>query len=400
MNFFKKAIFLLLLFVLIIFLPAQNRATPVIDNSNTTETLRVKWNKALSTGLKQNKSFWLVYSVDRLMAENSYFIAGAKINGHINTSSFSSTFHTSDGIPLGKLLYGKNAKILKPKLKSEKEQVKEAAENAIARIKNKSRKYNYKKVKKEVAMLFLFEPGMDKSLVKIRYSNMFFPFESQGNPIYWLGKTDENNSLKLVKSLFSDPNNSDKAKRYLLSAIGNHSDSRQVIPFLEKVVNSDEADKVRSKAASELGDQDNPSAIDILLNTAKNDHSLEVRRKAVNALEDLDFKAAVDALINIAKTANNTYIRQKAINCLGDVGSQSAADALNSIAFKDSDMKVQRKAVNALEDLPNNSGVSYLINIAKTHPKPYIRKKALNCLSDIKDSRAFEAIKAIAKEKR
>ena len=394
MNLFKKAILFLLLFVFVLILPQLNGAVRVIDNSSTTGTLQAKWSQSLATGLKQNKSFWLAYSVDRLMAENAYFISNAKISGCIHTSSLS----TFSGTPLGKLIYGKDVEIIKPNRKSEKEQVKEAAKKAIADIKNKHRKHNYKKVKKEVAVLFLFKPGLDKEPAKIRQSNMGLPFESNGEPIYWLGKTDENNSVLLLKGIFAAIKG-DKTKRSLLSAIGCHSNSHQVIPFLAKVVNSDQPDTVRSKAAGELGDQDNPSAIDILLNTAKKDHSLDVRRKAVNALEDLDFPAAVDALIDIAKTANNTYIRQKAINTLGDVGSKKAADALNNIAFKDPDIDVQRKAVNAFEDLPHNEGVPYLINIAKTHSKPYIRKKALDCLSDIKDPRAFEAIKAIAKEK-
>jgi hypothetical protein len=370
MNIFKKAIFFLLLVVLIFLLPTLNGAAQVVDNSAAGGTLQAKWNKSLDAGMKQNKSFWLAYSVDRLMPGNEYFISSAKMTGRIRTT----TVPTFKGSPLGKLIYGKDVKIIKPKQASEKKQV------------------------KEVAVLFLFKPGMDKEPAKIRQSNMCLPFESEGNPIYWLGKTDENNSWQLLTGIFPRLTG-DKAKRALLSTIGYHSNSKQVIPFLAKVVNSDETDTVRGKAAGELGDQDNPSAIQILLNTAKKDHSLEVRRKAVNALEDLEFPAAVDALIDIAKTANSTYIRQKAINTLGDVGTKNAAEALNSIAFKDGDIDIQRKAVNAFEDLPDNEGVPYLIDIAKTHPKPYIRKKALDCLSDIKDPRAFEAIKAIAKGK-
>lgn len=372
MNVFKKVILLLLL-VLLLILSKGNGAAQVVDHSGTTGTLQAKWDQALAAGLKQNKSFWLAYSVDRLVDENVYFISSIKLTGCIRTS----TFPTFKGIPLGKLFYGKNVEILKPNPKSRKEQV--------------------KKVKKEVAVLFLFKPGSGKEPAEIRQNNLSLPFDSNGAPIYWLGKTNDNNSLLLLKGIFAAVNG-DKAKRRLLSAIGYHSNSRQIIPFLAKVVDSLETDTVRGKAAGELGDQDNPSAIDILLNIAQKDHSLEVRRKAVNALEDLDFPAAVHALIDIAKTANNSYIRQRAINSLGDIGSKKAADVLNNIVFKDRDINVQRRAVYAFEDLPGKNGVPYLINIAKTHPKPYIRKKALDCLSDIKDPRAFEAIKAVAKE--
>ncbi len=370
----KKMFFFLLLPVLVLILPQLSGATQVIDRSGAPGSLQSKYNQSLDAGLKKNKNFWLAYSVDRLMEGNSFFISTLKLSGRINTSSYSSAISSFKGVPLAKLVYGKHTEFPKPQKESKK------------------------KMLKEVAVLFFFEPGQGNEPLKIRHSNMCVPFESGGNPIYWLGKTDENKSLDFLKGLFYTVK-TDKAKRPIISAAGSHSNPKKVIPFLTKVVDSNESDPLRGKAANELGDQDAPSAVDILLNIAKKDHSLEVRRKAVNALEDLEFPAAVDALIDIAKTANNTHVRKKAINTLGDVGTKKAAEALNHIVFKDPDTDIQRKAVNAFEDLPNNEGVPYLITIAKTHPKPYIRKKALDNLSDIKDPRAFEAIKAIANEK-
>jgi hypothetical protein len=391
----------LLILLSTIMIPQLHSANRVIDNSGTAGTLQAKWNKAFTTGLKQNKSFWVAYSVDQLMPENRFYISTARMSGSWGIS-VGSSLPTFEGVALGKLLYGKDASFSIPTPPGGNQPIKEAAKRALANAKNKNRKFTFKKVKREVAVLFLYDLDSNtpaKEPARIAHSNLFFPFDSKDKPIYWLGKTDASSSLQLQQRMFADLDN-DKSKRRVLSAIGYHSDSSRVIPFLNKVANSDESDTVRSKAAGEMGDQDDSSAIPLLLNIAKNDHSLEVRRKAVNALEDLDFPAAVDALIDIAKNANNNYIRQKAINNLGDIGTSKAADALNHIAFNDIDTNIQRKAVNALEDLPNKKGVPYLITIAKTHPKPYIRKKAINCLSDIKDPRAVEAITAIAKDNR
>ncbi len=398
MNIYKKKIFLLILLVLILIFPRLTWGTQIINKSADAGSLKAKWDITLKNGQKINKGFWIAYSVDRLMGENTYFISSSRITGCISTSSFSNTFDSLKGISLGKLIYGKDPKVKKTIQKSEKDQIKDAAKMAIVNIRNKGKRYKYKKVNKEVALLFFFKPGLDQVPQLIRHTNMIFPFESKGQPVYWLGKTDEKTSFKLLKGIFYSLG-VDKTKRRLISAISHNSNSQQVITFLAKVVNSNESDRVRSRAAGELGDQDNPAAVNILLNIAKNDYSIKVRKKAVNALEDLNFPSTVDALIDIANTANNIYIREKAINTLGDVGSKKAAKALNNIAFEDINLNIQRKAVNAFEDLPDKEGVPYLIKIAKKHPNSYIRKKALDCLSDIDDERAFEAIKAIASEK-
>lgn len=378
MKLLQKTILFPLLWIVVLSLPNLNGAAQIVDMSAAGGTLQAKWDKTLASGLKKHQRFWMAYSVDRSMAENAYFLSSTKFSGYFQTSSFASSFLNIKGVPLGRQIYGESFKIIPPYEKSEES--------------------NHKKITKEVAVLVLYKSGLGKIPAKIRQSNMSFPFENDELPIYWLGKSDENRSLQLLTGIF-DNIDSDKKKRYLIFAISSHFGHRQVIPFLAKVVNSDETDTVRGKAAGKLGDIDHLPAVDILYKTAKTDHSLEVRRKAVAALEKLEFPAAVDALIDIAKTANNIYIRQKAINSLGDVGTKKAADALNDIAFKDDDIDIQRKAVYELKSLPNKEGVSYLITIAKTHPRTYIRKKALGYLGNIKDPRAFEAIKSIAKGK-
>lgn len=377
MNMNKKSMVLSFILAVFLIIPQLARAARVIDNSGIGGSLGDKWNKTVTEGLKQNKSFWVAYSLDKFMAENTYFVSTKMISGNITTSSLPKF----KGTPLGKLIYGNYAV--------------ETAGKKPVRTENKGKKGKYKKVKKEVAVLFLFNPNSKQSPQTIKHSDMTFPFENNGKPIYWLGKTDEKSSLPLLKGIFARLDG-ESVKKCLISAIGHHKDSLDIIRFLKKVIDSGEADTVRRKAAGELGERDHPSAVTILLNTAKKDHSLEVRVKAVRALEDLQFPAAVDALLDIAKNANNNHVRQKAVKTLGDVGTKKAAEALNHIVFNDPDINIQRKAVHTFEDLPGNDGVPYLINIAKTHPVPHIRKKALDCLGEFKDPRAIEAIKEIA----
>jgi HEAT repeat protein len=387
----KKTTLFPLLLVIILTLTNLYGATQILDYSNVEGTLQDKWNNTVTTSLKQNKHFWIAYSIERIMPENKYYIANKNFSGILETGSFTEWFPKLKGTPLGTLIYGNSFKIIKPYERSDKMQLKSGP-------KQEHKRPQYKKIKKEVAILFLFNAGNGKVPVKLKHSNMSFPFGNKGLPIYWLGKSDESKSVQLLASIFNGITNED-SKKYLISSLGGHSNSLEVIPFLVKVINSNESDALRGKCISKLGNHDNPGVTTILLNTAKTDHSLDVRRKAVTTLKNQEFPSATDALIDIANGANNIYIRQNAIASLGEKGTKKAALALKDIAFSTTDIDSQVRAVNALKYLPQKGGILYIIDIAKTHHIPRIRKKALGILKHIKDPRAFEAIKAIARGK-
>ncbi len=396
MELYKK-ILVVHLIILLFCVSAEAGADKLINRAGDSGTPASKWQKAFKDGMGSKRSFWIAWSVDRMMGENTWFLGSDRFCGCITTCNFDSTFVNMKGEALGKIVYGSSYKVKTPVRKSNREQIREAAEEAIANIDGKRKGRKIKRVSKEVAVLFLFEPEKGRYPVRIVHSNMSMPFNSGGNRIYWLGKTDEKISFTFMKNLFLKEKNEKVAKRYI-SALGYHSNSSDVIQFMSSVLRGNYSDNIRKRTAGELGDQNSPVAAEALLKTAMQDFSLDVRRAAVNGLEDIELPVAVNALIKIADSANNIYIRLKAINVLGDVGTPEAARALKRIAWEDKTLRIQCKAVDAFEDLDNNRGVPYLAEIAKSHPVSKVRKRALDTLSDIDDPRAFETIRSIVKQ--
>jgi hypothetical protein len=296
------------------------------------------------------------------------------------------------GKTLENVLYGKETFISL----SEEDQLKRVAKNALDDL--EGRKKSRKKVWKEVAVLYKFKTGGSKIPETINYCNVSIPFDFHGRPLLWLDKTKDRESVSLLQNLYAKKTE-EKLKKRVLSAIGIHSESEVIVPFLEKVLTGSDPDSLRARAASELGDHDTEHVVDLLLKTPKNDRSYDVRKKAVYGLEDVDLSSATDALIAIARNADHPKLRQRAISCLGDKASRKAVSALEDFVYDDDDTEVQKRAVYALEDLPNSEGIPYLIKIANSHPKSTIRKRAIYCLGDSDDPRALDALIKILKQK-
>jgi hypothetical protein len=356
------------------------------------DNLEARWNWAVKNGTTQGlkNGFWIGYTIKKQMGENTYYVS--KGIG-ICTVRSSYPFHSyMRGKTLGEILHGKRSE---PEL-SNMEQIKQVAKQALDKLKNSRR--TQRKVWKDVAILFQFVPNSSKTPKQIKLSDLFVSFDPEDMPIFWLDKADHNQSFLLLRRMYENVKVESQKKRFL-SAIGIHSNSDRVVPFLEKVLKSKETDAVRGRAAIELGEHDTKHALEILFQTAKHDHSLYVRKKAVSGLEDMRQEAAVDALIELARRAESMVIRRRAISALGDIASRKTTAALEEFVYNDDYTEVQKQAVYAFEDLPNGEGIPYLIKIAKTHPKVKIRKSAIYCLGDSGDSRARDALIEIIRKK-
>jgi len=371
-------------------LPGILSASQVLHHPCPSDELGSRWNWAVENAQKQGlkDGCWIGYSIKRLMGEYTYLAS-------TGTYTFSSSYHYPSffrGKSLGEIVYGYK---FAPEV-SDEEQIKKIAKQALNDL-DKPRR-TQRKIWKDVSILFRY--GRDSSRVpeKILFSNLSVPFDQGNRPLFWLDKAEDAQSFYLLSRMYKTVANED-LKRRILSAIGIHSSSDLVVPFLEKVLKSKATDRLRGRAAVELGEHDIERSLKLLLHTAREDHSLYVRKRAVSGLEDLQQPAAADALIELACHADSRDIRRRAISALGDIASRKAVAALEEMVYSDEDTEIQKRAVYALEDLPNGEGIPYLIKIAKTHPKLKVRKSAIYCLGDSDDSRALNALIEIIRKK-
>jgi hypothetical protein len=368
---------------------ALGEAGEVYRHPDPRESLEARWAWALDqTGrMSADEGFWVGYSVKHLMREFTYYIS----EGSSSFTTTTSRLRIPVGPPLQDTIYGRSDD---PAVTDE-EAIKEMARQALE---DKRVPYSQqKKVWKDVALLFRFDARGAGHPVRLHYSSMDVPFDTDGLPLFWLEPAEDADSFALVRSLYDRSEELGQKKRFL-GAVGFHSDSQRVVSFLEGVLHGKEPDELRARAASELEDHPVPRSLELLKQAAFADRSLNVRKRAVSALEDLEMEGAVDVLIELARRGDHPEVRKRAISTLGDLASRRAAEALADFAYNDPEIDIQRRAVYALEDLPDNEGIPYLIKIARTHPHPQVRRSAIQCLGDSGDPRALDTLIAIIKK--
>ncbi len=332
---------------------------------------RWKWALDEVSHSGNRKDFWIGYSIKRLMDEDSYILSGSVFSG-----SVSSRISLYDELQM-----------TKPEGVSKNPGSRSNADRSI-----------FKRMK-DVAILFLCSttPSGESSIQKVEICNMELSIDLKKNPVFWIGWTDDEQSVQRLAELYKTVS-LPAAKKRFVEAIGIHQQSKKVYPFLSDLLKSSDPDEVRANAAFWLSEQHNPDALSLLMNVAQTDRSTKVREQAVFPISQIDDEASTDALITLVRKADDSKVRAKAAFWLGQKASQKALATLDDIIASDDETDVQRQALYALSQEKNKEGTDRLIRIAKTHPNPRIRKQAIQILGQSDDSRALEALIEIVRK--
>jgi len=345
-------------------------------------TLDAKSDWALKASAKfgTGRGFWVGYSIERLMGENSHI------------GSFTDGGSGRD-LTVAEVLAGLKV-TANPSAAGE--DIRGAARAALDEIERQGKPE--KKVIKELGFFLKYETGKPPVLTEVGMSTLDLAFDFESAPLFWLGKTPEEQSLALVRALYGQDRGG-KVREGLVAAAGCHGSPRLVVPFLETVLTGDGPDDLRKDAAFWIGQQNDPDGLRLLVRTARGDKSEEVREGAVFSISQVELPEAADELIALARNAEFRDSRKQAVFWLGQIASERSGKALEEFARKDGDIEIQEQAVFALSQLPDNQGVDALIKLAKTHPDPRVRKKAVFWLGECDDPRALETLIAIIKGK-
>jgi HEAT repeat protein len=342
-------------------------AQDVFKYAGNDPSLDARWSWALHEA-KQSENvneFWIGYSIKRLMSNDSYILSNGIFSGPHGTRESISTVLSLD----------------QPAAVNEKEG---------ARV--------FKRLK-DVGLFFRINAKSSDAyaIEAMSLCDLELSIDLKKDRVYWLGSTDEDQSVGRLKKLLTNES-PEKVKKALVEAIGIHQTSALVYPLLGEILAGSSSDEVRSQAAFWIGEQNNPAGLKLLLGIAENDKSLKVREQAVFGLSRYDSEASTDALIALARTAKDTKIRSKAAFWLGQKASQKAVVTLEDIVAGDEESEVQRQALFGLSQTKDKEGVERLIKIAETHPNPRIRKLAIQLLGQSDDPKALDAIIAIVRK--
>jgi hypothetical protein len=337
-------------------------AQEVVRHPDAAQPLPQRWTWAVAQSRQSRfeNGYWIGYSIERLMGENSTIGSMHIKNGRIFRGAEKS---------LSELIYRIATPLELPSHYDEKSE---------------------RKVMKEVGIFLGFTSGDDK-LRKIHESTFELSVDFRGLPLLWLGEAQDEQSLVLLERLYRDAGASE-IKKDLISAIGLHGESAPRRTFLAGVLAGKESSEIRKQAAFWLGQADDPEALRILRETAKSDRSTEVRKQAVFAMSQMHLPEAEDALFELARAQTDREVCKEAIFWLAQTAAEKAVPILKDTVFKEADTAIQKQAVFALTQLSDNQGVPILIDIAKNHSNPAVRKDAIFWLGQSDDSRATEAL--------
>jgi hypothetical protein len=254
-----------------------------------------------------------------------------------------------------------------------------------------------RRVWKDLGILqFVTEPGT--SFPKdFRISNLSGAFDIAEFPFIWLGMAEDAESLGYLIPLYDKaPNEEDR--RSVVRAVGLHRNAPLVVPFIERVLSSKQAEAIRAEAAECLGEQDDPRALEALLKIIRNEASAEVRESAVWGIVEMELPAAVAALTSLALSNPVQEVRSAAVQGLAEKGTEETVRVLEKIAAGDKDPEVQAEAVRAFADLPGKSGLPYLASLAKTHAEIRVRKEAIETIGEIGGPAAVKVLTEMVRQ--
>ena len=326
---------------------------------------RWKWAVDEASRAGAGKDFWIGYSIRRLMDDNSYILSGNVFSGSVRSTVS---------------LYDK-LKLTTPEGPNKSSESRSNAGTSI-----------FKRMK-DVAIVLLCSSASsgEPSIQKIDLCTMELSIDLKKTPVYWIGSTDDDQSVRRLEELYKIISLPDVRKRFV-EAIGIHQQSKEVYPFLSDLLKGNDADDVRANAAFWLSEQHNPDGLQLLMSVVRTDRSSKVREHAVFAISQIDDDASTDALIALVRKSDDAKVRAKAAFWLGQKASQKAVATLEDIVASDDETDVQRQALYALSQQKDSEGVDRLIRIAKTHPNPRIRKQAIQILGQSEDPRALGAL--------
>jgi len=348
----------------------------VVHHSDYNASLKDKWDWAQkqSEQKQYRKGFWIGYSIEKLMNENS----------HIGTFNDS----RDNGRSIGEVIYGKKIAPQKSSL-SDAEVIRRAAREAIQQMEDKKSR---KEVLKEIGILFRYQNISELEDIKI--SNLSLEVDLKDLPLIWLGKSESEESVYFLYDQYKNCEEH-RLKGEYIAACGIHPTSITVVNTLENIIKNEKDNELRGDAAFWMGQQSHKKALTILSDLAYKDASISVREKAVFAINQIDLEEAVPTLIEIAHKADNQGVREKAVFWLGQRDDTEVLGVLQDIANSDPNMDIREKAVFSISQMESEEATQILIDLAYKAKNSSVRKKAIFWLGQKASKKASQALEKI-----
>ena len=357
-------------FLLLLVACHAGASSSVLQHPEPAQSLASRWTWAVHQSESFKDGVWIGYSISRLMGERDSI-------GHYGDDR---TGLTVLEMITGTKLTGTKREVSEKSIRDEAQRVLDETERSE------------KKVWKDVAVLIEYE---SKSISRVSLSNMNLTFPFKKMPILWLGSAQNEQSIELLKLLYQKTAVT-KRQEELIAAIALHQTPDLVIPFLKRIVESEQETELRKSAVFWLGQTQEPQAMKYLVEVIHKAEPVELRKSAVFSLSQMDFPEADQALMDIATQVENREARMEAIFWIGQEGFDNAPKFLEQIAYQETDQEVQKKAVFSISQLKKQLGIPVLTRIAKNHPQTMVREEAVFWIGQTGSTTEGEMLEKIA----
>lgn len=356
--------------LLICFVCLPLKAQSIVHYSGADDAIEAQWEWALQEG--GNDTFWIGYRIERLMGRRAFYgsFRGGRIEKENSLYALIDEADNFDAV-LNDIRLGWHYK-----------------GNRAIRFHGDNKDEKREFILKEIGILIKYERG---DLVEVQAGNMSMEFDLEGHTLFWLDRTNHENSITLLQEFVEQIADRD-GQEDLVGLVGMHGKHPLVEQFAISILQNSAHPDLREQAAFVLGGQNTETALTALRNTIRNDESEDVQEHAIYALSQMSFPGAQDLLIELARNEPSKELRKKAIYGLGQIASRTALKFLEETIHDEGDAEVQNYAVHALAQFDPDTALPRLIKIANNHTHPKVRKSAIYMLGEIGNEEAVEAL--------
>ena len=276
--------------------------------------------------------------------------------------------------------------------------------------------------------IFLLRDPASNQITRMEVYNLERKREYSGYPVYWLGRSNNEESLNYMRALAAAAPLDMLSERAVLG-IALHDDARvggmlknfvttspnQRIrstsvywlgqvggeqTFLASLVRNDSEDKkIRRSAAHAIGQSRDRGTVPTLQGLYDSVKDAEIRRSVISAVGNaVDEQPAYAFLLGIAKTDADSESRRTAVRQLGRFQKEDAADELMKIYSSDANIEVKRAALRSLAETKNPRAQARLLEIARSEAQPELRKTAIRVLSERGEAAVDDLLKLYESE--
>lgn len=263
---------------------------------------------------------------------------------------------------------------------------------------------------RNLGIFVLRDPGSTQ-VSRIEVYNLERKREYAGYPVYWLGRSNNEESLNFLRPIVETNVATTLTDRAVL-AIALHDDAR--VPemlrdfvrkstllkvrssavywlgqnagqqaFLSDIVRDTGEDiKLRQRAAYAVGESRDRAALATVQSLYDSVNEKEIRRsliRSVNGNQDKD--GALAFIMKVARTDTDRESRRTAIRTMGEFDRDTVVDELMKFYANDTDIEIKRAVLQSMADMKNPRAQARLLEVARSDANGEMRRQAVRSIS-------------------